>query len=287
MRLLTLRTVLVATDLEPSSDAALDSAYRLAASADATLHLIHAFPDPRDRDRSADAVRRVLRRASVSVDDARLHLIPGSPADAIRSLADRLAADVVVLGPHRTNAHGGDGPFGSTAQTVVARTFAPCLVAGRPLRLPLERVLAPIDLSETARGALLVALSWASALRAPGASGGRTTLSVLHVDSAAEGAAGTDAAAAVERELGTLERGAGDWAGVDVRATGARSTDVIETVTHYAADQGADLVVLGTRGLGMDDVVRLGSVSARLAARLSVPVLLVPPGVWRAYAAVP
>src|SRR3712207_8561125 len=38
VRLLTLRTVLVATDLEPSSDAALDSAHRLAASADATLH---------------------------------------------------------------------------------------------------------------------------------------------------------------------------------------------------------------------------------------------------------
>src|SRR3712207_7645440 len=112
MRLLTLRTVLVATDLEPSSDAALDSAHRLAASADATLHLIHAFPDPRDRDRSADAVRRVLRRAGVSVDDARLHLIPGSPADAIRSLPDRLVADVVVLGPHRSNGRGGDGPFG-------------------------------------------------------------------------------------------------------------------------------------------------------------------------------
>jgi nucleotide-binding universal stress UspA family protein len=169
----------------------------------------------------------------------------------------------------------------------VARAFAPCLVTARPLRLPLERVLAPIDLSETARGALLVALSWASALRAPAASGGRTTLAALHVDSSAKGAAGADAGASVERELGALGGGAGDWAGVDVRAIGARGTDVVETITHHAADQDADLVVAGTRGFGMDDVERLGSVSTRLAARLSVPVLLVPPRVWRAYAAVP
>ena len=44
------------------------------------------------------------------------------------------------------------------------RPFA-SLVLAEPLRLPLRRVLVPIDLSETARGALMVALTWASALR--------------------------------------------------------------------------------------------------------------------------
>src|SRR6059058_1195963 len=41
MRLLTIRTVVVATDLDPSSDGALDSASRLAAAAGAALHVVH------------------------------------------------------------------------------------------------------------------------------------------------------------------------------------------------------------------------------------------------------
>ena len=286
MRLLSLRTVLVATDLEPSSDAALDSACRLAASAGATLHVIHALADARDRDRSADAVRAVLDRAKASVDHTKLHLIPGSAVEVIRSLADRLSADVIVLGPHRERDGGRAGTsFGSTAQAVITRTFAPCLVARRPLRLPLERVLAPIDLSESARGALLVALSWASALRVTSASGGRTSLAVLHVSNTAESE--VPGAAAVERELQTVQRGAGDWAGVEVRGIQKRSADVVESIARFAAEEKADLVVLGTRGLSADDVARLGSVSARLAERVSLPVLLVPPGVWRAHAANP
>lgn len=296
MRLLKLRTVLAATDLDRSSDAALDSAHRLARSAGATLHIVHvlasadrAGANTQPSDQSPDSVRRALRRAGVPEDGARLHLIPGSPVGAIRSLADRMAADVIVLGPHRKGDRGGasDQPLGGTAQGLVARTFAPCLVAPRPLRLPLERVLAPIDLSETARGALLVALSWASALRTEAAPDSRTTLTVLHVDTAVEPTVSSDPAAAVERELGMLGGGVGDWAGVDVRVIAARNSDAVEAIAYHAADQGAELVVVGTRGLGMDEAARLGSVSARLAARLTLPVLLVPPGVWRAYAAVP
>lgn len=294
MRLLTLRTVLVATDLDPSSDPALDSAHRLAKSAGAALHVVHvvawAHEGNADTPRadSEDAVRRALRRASVPEDAASIHLIPGSAADVIRSLADRMAADVVVLGPHRTRGRGTtDQELGGTAQAVVQRTFAPCLVVARPLRLPLERVLVPVDLSETARGALLVALSWASALRTGTPDDPQTSLNALYVDTNARDGGDADAAAALERELRTVGPEAGDWAGVRIEATAARDTDAPTTIANHAIDRRADLVVLGTRGLGMDDAVRLGSVSATLTARLKLPMLLVPPGVWRAHAAVP
>jgi nucleotide-binding universal stress UspA family protein len=105
---------------------------------------------------------------------------------------------------------------------------------------------------------------------------------VLHVDGEEE-----SSVARVEQELELLGRGAGDWARVDVRAIGARGSDVAETIVRTAVDERADLVVLGTRGLGVDDEDRLGSVSARVTTRLSLPMLLVPPRVWRAYAAVP
>ena len=197
-----------------------------------------------------------------------------------------MAADVIVLGPHRTDDRRGAAarPLGGTAQAIVARTFAPCLVTPVSIRLPLERVLAPIDLSETARGALLVALSWASALRGR-SSDRQTTLYALHVDGVDR--SGADSSIVVRRELEMLEPGAHDWAGVDVRAIAAHGVDVAETIERQAHDQRADLVVVGTRGLGADEAFRLGSVSAALVERSELPMLLVPPGVWRAHAAAP
>jgi nucleotide-binding universal stress UspA family protein len=295
MRPLKLRTVLVATDLDRSSDVALDTAHRLAKCAGAALHVIHVLvpgdsgkghaPPPND---PADAVRDGLRRATVSEDDAEVHLIPGPAADTIRSLADRMAADVIVIGPHRQRAHSAHGhPLGGTARAIAARAFAPCLVAAQPLRLPLERVLVPIDLSDTARGALLVALSWASALRVGAASNPGTTLTVLHVDTADEDAGNVGAPTSVDRELERLRRDAGDWAGVTVRGLTERGTDAAQTIIDRALGQQVDLVVLGTRGLGLDDVARLGSVSATVSTRLQLPLLLVPAPVWRAHAARP
>jgi nucleotide-binding universal stress UspA family protein len=294
MRPLTLRIVLVATDLDRSSDAALDTAHRLAQAAGAALHVIHVLTPARAGDASAksrddrgDAVRAVLRRASVPDDDAKIHLIPGSPNDTIRSLADRMTADVIVMGPHRERDRAGDGhPLGGTARAVAAGAFAPCLVVAHGLRLPLERVLVPIDLSNTARGALLVGLSWASALRGEATADRTTALTVLHVDAADEDAPNATATS-VDRELELLRRSAGGWAGVTVRGLTEKSDDAVQTIVDYAVEHEADLVVLGTRGLGLDEVARLGSVSTSLTTRLEVPMLLVPPAVWRAYAAVP
>jgi nucleotide-binding universal stress UspA family protein len=108
MRPLKLRTVLVATDLDQASDVALDSAHRLAKAAGASLHVVHVLvPAPGEnagaapREESADSLRTALRRAGLPDDDAKIHLVPGPPAEVIRSLADRMAADVVVVGPHR------------------------------------------------------------------------------------------------------------------------------------------------------------------------------------------
>ena len=295
MRPLTLRTVLVATDLDRSSDAALNTAHRLAKSAGATVHVVHVLVPAHGgsanvppRDDSADAVRAVLRRARVSENGAKIHLIPGAPADTIRALADRMAADVIVVGPHRERDRGARGhPLGGTARAVATGAFAPCLIAAQPLRLPLERVLVPIDLSDTARGALLVGLSWASALRAGPAGDRGTTLTVLHVDTLDEDAGNATTPTSVGRELEILRQDAGDWAGVTVKGLSERSSDATQAIADYAVDQSADLVVLGTRGLGLDDVARLGSVSASVTTRLQLPILLVPPAVWRAHAAAP
>jgi nucleotide-binding universal stress UspA family protein len=293
MRLLALRTVVVATDLDRSSDAALDTAHRLARASGAALHVVHAVvptqageADPLARDRPAEAaVWAALQRAGVSDEELKIHLVAGPPAEVIRLFADRVAADVVVVGSRQRDHSGPGHHLGGTARAVVERAFAPCLVAIRPLRLPLERVLVPIDSSETARGALVAGLSWASALRRPDKDDRPATLTVLHVDTAGDAVRGATPPA-VDRELAILGKDAGSWAGVDIRGITTNGADAAEAIAAYTARNAADLVVVGTRGLGLNEVARLGSVSASLTARLPYPILLVPPAVWRAYATV-
>jgi nucleotide-binding universal stress UspA family protein len=99
----------------------------------------------------------------------------------------------------------------------------------------------------------------------------------LYVDRSASGATGE-----LEAELDRVRRDAGSWAGVAVAGVTIRSDDIASAIADRARDERADLIVLGTRGLGLDAVGRLGSVSEAVTRRVDVPVLLVPPAVWTA-----
>jgi nucleotide-binding universal stress UspA family protein len=286
MRPLTLKTILVAIDPDDPSPVAIETASLLAKAAGAELHAVHAVGPPGPGSAQPDAggwrsrTEAALHRAGVGDGDASIHVVHGHPADAIRSLGERLSADVIVVGRHRSETRG--GPLGGTASALAERAPMPCLVVARALSLPLERVLVPIDRSDTARGALLVGLSWASALRASVRSAGSTALVALHVELPDEAAGGSTS---LQVELDTLRREAGTWAGVALEGTTAPGSDAAKTIIDYATADEADLVVIGTRGLGLDETTRMGSVSASVAASLQTPLLLVPPAVWRAHAA--
>ena len=64
-----------------------------------------------------------------------------------------------------------------------------------------------------------------------------------------------------------------------------RGDDAARTIVEEAKSSEADLVVLGTRGLGLDRAQRIGSVSASVSRTTELPLLLVPPAVWQEYAA--
>jgi nucleotide-binding universal stress UspA family protein len=291
MRLLTLRTVLVATDLTPTSDAALDSAARLATAAGATLHVAHAAPPSHEiiaqTGRRAEYVHEVdaaLRRAHVKEDGRQVHVLNGDPPAAISSLADRIDANVIVLGQRRAGTALRAGrPVGSTAYAVITRTATPCLVIRRPLVLPLRRALVAIDCSESSPGTLLVALSWTSALRSRASDVGEPILTVLHVDTG-PGAAGDDPSSRrnVDHELEALRQSAGRWAGVTMHGVTEASDEPVGTIVNHAMQHDVELVVLGTRGLSGEGA-ELGSISAAVTLQLDVPVLLVPPAIWRNY----
>ena len=281
MRPLTLRTILVAIDLEGPSDVALDTAWRLAQAAGAKLHIMHVTPPDRREHGDAPATRVAasLRQVGVPENTASIHIIPGRPAESIRDAADRIRADVIVVGPHRATVPG--RPLGGTAREIAETANVPCLVVMRPLGLPLEHVLVPVDQSDTARGALLAALSWASALRSRDRDH-PTRLTALHVIASDEDAGGK--MDSVDEELAIVRRDAGGWAGVAADGVAVQGPNTADTIVAYAEQHHAGLVVLGTRGLGLDHIRRLGSVSAAVSTSLPTPLLLVPPAVWRVHA---
>src|SRR3954453_16481835 len=98
MRLLRLRSVLVATDLDESSLPALRTGARLALLAEAELHLVHAANPA-----TADGTHRLREQLRLAAPDApepaSLHVAPGDPFPAIVERAERIGADAIILGP--------------------------------------------------------------------------------------------------------------------------------------------------------------------------------------------
>src|SRR6185369_15222289 len=135
MKLLRMQVVLAAIDYDDASDAVLDAARALAEASGADLHAVHvdaptsetrgaARPSQRS---SADAAMALLERAKVPIDRPRCHVIAGEPAPVMRDLAERIGADVIVLGPHREQS-GARGHLGGTALMIAAASSAPCLI---------------------------------------------------------------------------------------------------------------------------------------------------------------
>ena len=286
MKLLHLKVVLAAIDADESSLDTLRAAGELARASGANLQVVHATAAGARKDRAAggeaDAVRRLFERSDAKGSGASLEIVAGEPTHVIRSFADRIRADVIVLGQHR---QGDQQRLGSTALGVVTNSWAPCLVLSQPMRLPLEHILVPVDLSNTSRGALFVALSWASALRKTrkdrgGAGGDTAALTALFVEPTKREASPRT----LDDELERLRREAGTWAGVSVRSAVVANREIPQAIADYVGEHRSDLIVLGTRGLGSDAVGRLGSTALGVLDRVDQPVLLVPPAVWESHA---
>ena len=77
------------------------------------------------------------------------------------------------------------------------------------------------------------------------------------------------------------QRNAPSWAGVTVERITIKDPDPAAAISRHAIDSGAELVILGTRASADHGSSAWGSVSAAVTRKLSIPVLLVPPSVWR------
>jgi len=285
------KRILVPIDFSAPSDAALAYAKTLAGHFDATLRLLHVadptflravVADPGNRDTA------VLNRLDDLLSDAehrRFRVVSAvehseAAADEIVRYAHLKDIDLIVMGTHgRTGvAH---VLLGSVAETVVRNASCPVLtLRSTPTSLAAQRgptrILAPTDFSPPSDQALEYARRTAARCGA--------TLHLLHVlEETVDTSFGAEVlvpdspevqAARLEEAREKLAHRRGGAENEQPRA----STEVVagsstRTIVRYAADNGFDLIVMGTHGRTGFAHLLMGSVAEGVVRTASCPVL--------------
>jgi nucleotide-binding universal stress UspA family protein len=145
-----IRRVLAATDFSDGAKAAAERAHGLSILHDARLTLLHVMPEGGGND-----MRRVAERgldqiaAELSASVTETEVVSGSVGTAISEAAERLGADLIVIGAHGANWLK-DMFVGSTAETVADSSSVPVLLVKHLGSEPYDVILLAVDLSERA-----------------------------------------------------------------------------------------------------------------------------------------
>lgn len=290
------RTIVVATDFSPTATRALERARELAGKRGDRLVLVNAisldpvplagpellvFPtdyEGRVHDASKKALQKLVDEIKGEGVDATGALSVGSPAEIILQAAKEHDADMIVIGT-RGNSGFKHLLLGSVAEAVVRRSTVPVLTVHPGDTQPLsaiERVLIPSDFSGDAEAAVdhivdvlpeahsthitLVHVYQLPVMMAP-LVGFAPDLPVLSADARDEAHRALDPMAARLRDQG-----------YEVEVLG-REGDPATVISELSETPGADLIVMGTRGLSKLEQVLLGSTAERVVQHAMCPVL--------------
>jgi universal stress protein E len=286
--------ILAAADLSEDSDPAILCAVAFAEAHGAELHVHHCVPKPvfpywqgridaatrqawldQAQAKLQAQLRRSLADAAVS---ARSSVSLGEPVQEITQQAIAVAADLIVVGPHRPRGRF-DDLLGSTADRLIRTAGVPCLIAHRAVQSPLRRVLFPTDFSQPARHAIEVGVALLCApLFARAGQGGSTVVELLFVGAfAAPSRAPLAVAASLDTQLAEARRLLDLGAAVELRSRVISAPLAIDGIRTAAEELNPDLIVLGTHGHGTLGRALIGSVASAVARSVPVPQVLVPP----------
>ncbi len=274
-----------------TNDLALTRALSLAEWHDAELHVVDVrpsrpvgdgYPDVA-RDALADRVDRAIRSSGAAGVTVTPAVLAGPPVRALAAYADRVAADLVVVGreARRSDGYWTAGSFATALGTAVA---APTMAVSGPgphahaaAVSPFRQILAAVDFSEASLRALSAALTLAQE------SAGQ--LRLLHVvDDFPSAYSGSHAlrlinefrlrVARVDRELRSLiPPDAFNWSDIEVETVSGAAHGAIVAV---AAARPTDLIVLGLPRRHRLEQLVAGSTAHKVVRRATAPVLLVP-----------
>ena len=288
------RKILLATDLSARGDRALERAIAIAQRHDAQLVIVHAFEEldeatmhygqhgaPSWR-RPPDAVALMKQRVrqglraqlGAAVDRAMVVIEEGNPAEVVERHATTGRVDLVVTGIAR------EGPFasrpvilGKTVEQLLRRLPVPILVVRNRVGGAYQHIVVTTDFSDPSGRALQVALRFFP----------EQTLYLLHASEAPYSTLAPDAGRHAER---FQQARAGDLSTflASIYLSEADRKRVIpliepgppqQLIREYVQTQGADLVVLGTRGRGAVLEALLGSTAKSILATLPCDALVV------------
>ncbi|MDK9724506.1 MAG: universal stress protein [Sterolibacteriaceae bacterium MAG5] len=288
------RTLVVATDLSPAAEVAVDQAALLAKRWDAELTLLHVFNDgvwatlkaiyATERWMGSDPILVTRNRLSQQVQEltarhgirARGETRTGPAAGAIAAFCREQNAQLLVVGEHGGDWIG-DAVVGGTALKVLQRAELPVLLVRRPAGADPAGILIATDFSENATRAAQLSMAWFP----------RAGHQLVHAYAVAfegrmrlAGAAGDDieryrqdeharAEQRMHEQLLTL--GAAPALG-SMLAHGSPAAVLIRQAEHA----NADLIVIGKHGGTALDERLLGSVTEHVLYQAGCNVLLVP-----------
>jgi nucleotide-binding universal stress UspA family protein len=284
--------ILVPTDFTAQSDAALTYARLFARTFNASLHLMHVTatnsPPPHAAAKFAGgrpAAMTPLRDRITDEDRRRLitvRVVEGTdPAGPITRYAETTNAGLIVMGTH---GRGGIARLvmGSVAETVVRTAPCPVLTvhaAPRSSVVGIRRILVPTDFSAASDAAFDWARVLGSRFAAP--------VHLLHVlpEINLDGGRGsedfvTESPEARSLRLADARERLTHRLPTDARTSPRITTEVVfgapaKTIEGYAADNGFDLIVMGTHGrTGIAHLLE-GSVAERVVRGAASPVMTI------------
>ena len=293
-------SVIAATDLSETAHAGVRWALQVAGRRGFALHLVHAlnvagwtsdFTELHSKVpvQLEDAARQHLDRMAGEARQrgvaATWSVTIGQPSEIIVAEAQRLHADLVVLG---TSGHRPFDPvaLGSTAERVVQRADCPVLTIHPEDPAPsgsVERILAATDFSDQATWALRSALELVSGSESP--SPRVFLLHVFHVpyEFSMDSIYGPATPVAtvweavgreVEERLARHSEALASDLGVEIVPLG-RSGYPPQVIVRQAVEAQVDWIVMGTHGRTGLSHVLLGSTAERVIQKAQCPVLTV------------
>jgi nucleotide-binding universal stress UspA family protein len=271
-------TIVLATDLTPRSDRAMDRAALLMKEWNCRLVVVHVLErspmtllseqelTARTRSELCEQLRDAGERVAIRIER-------GLPADQIRRVVQAEGGTLLVTGVAR-NEWFGNVDVGDTVQGVLRGIEIPLLAISARPRVPYTRITVAVDFTEVSRNALRMA----SALFPDRA------LTVFHAYHAPAGYAADN----LQKYRETFHQPAYSDTRDLVKNTplsdATRSRLEIQVqfgspaqeLAEWTESKQVELVVVGTSGRGRLGELLLGSVAKRVLAAVSCDVLLVP-----------
>lgn len=278
--------ILLATDLGPRSDRALDRAGQLATAWHAQLTVVHALEQTPEFDECAgrkgrfwrvreDRVAAVARQLRSDMLDegvvASVVVEEGEPAELVLQTARRTGTELILTGLAKAEAFGRLLP-GTTVERLVRRADAPVLMVRNRVRGAYRNVFVGTDFSAASAGALMTAVRWFPEAR----------ISLIHAaEPPFSGLVSRDetvlewtrtARAEAEQFLASVAIPPEQRATIAILVEQGRP----EAVLRDYAEQGAfDLVVVGRRGRNPVADLLLGSTADAVMHQVASDVMVV------------